>query len=234
VTISVIQSAEVDATSALTFDDDVTAGNSVVFILGAYTAATSGRFTSGNPRFAGNPVNGIQLEQGQGAYAGSGFGYTTIWLLPDLAGGSPDVEVDITSGPDGGVLGAFGFEVAGLGPAPQLDPDGGKSDATGISASLNSGALPDIDQAPALIVGYGHIYAQPVSDPSDPSWTVMSPLGGFLNFQAGYQVAPAAGKSFDWSQAAAASETWGAAVVAICAQPAPGPPGPGLLLASFP
>ena len=42
--------------------------------------------------------------------------------------------------------------------------------------------------------------------------------GGVQNFWAGYQIAPSPGNTYDWSQTASSTGSWGAAVTAICPQ----------------
>lgn len=219
-TISVVQSTYFPFTTEGTFASDVTAGNSIILIPALYTAATSGTFSTSNPQFGslGNSVPGTALVQGTGPYENDfGWGYTALWLLPNVPGGATYVRVDLSYPNPGGPLGMFAYEVAGLGTTPQLDPAGGVASATGFTASLNSGACPAITEAPEIIFGYGHIYDVTLSAPPG-AWTTMVG-GGVQNFWSGYQIATGPGGTYDWSQAGASAGSWGAAVVAIADPP---------------
>lgn len=219
--ISVVQSAYFPFTVEGMFSSDVTPGNSIVLIVGLYTAATSGSFTTSNPQFGsfGNSVPGTQLVEGTGPIPphGPGYGYTAAWLLPDVVGGATYVRVDCTIPPPGGPLGLFAYEVAGLGAAPQLDPAGGVSSGSGTATRVASGACPAITQSPEIIFGFGHIYDVTLSAPTG-GWTTIAG-GGVQNFWAGYQIATAPGGTYSWSQTASSTGSWGSAVSAICPQP---------------
>jgi hypothetical protein len=232
VAISVVQAAYFDNAASGSFDSDVAPGNSVVLIPGLYTSHDSGTFSTSNPQFGGGSVPGTKLVDGTSVYDGMGFGYTAIWLLPAVAGGAASVGVDFSTPPEGGPVGIFAYEVAGLGAVPQLDPAGGVTSATGTNTDVDSGPTPAVTEHPEIIFGYGHDYHITLSGLS-AAWTAQSG-GQVQNLWGGYQIATSAGGTYDWSQTAASDGTWGAAVVAICAQPAPPPPESGLLLASFP
>lgn len=227
--ISVVQSIYFPFNIEGNFTSAVQPGNSIVLIPALYTAATSGSFTTSNPQFGspGGSVTGTQLVQGTGPVppGGPGYGYTALWLLPAVAGGGTYVRVDCTYPSPGGPLGMFAYEVAGLGAAPQLDPAGGVASAAGDSTAVASGVCPAITEAPEIIFGFGHIYDVTSSAPSG-NWTTMIG-GGVQNFWAGYQIAPASGGSYSWSQTANSVGSWGSAVTAICAQP----PAPGGVVA---
>ena len=222
--ISVVQSAYFPFNIEGMFTSAVTPGNSIVLIPALYSAATSGTFTTSNPQFGsrGNTVPGTQLVQGTGPILpnGPGFGYTALWLLPDVAGGATYVRVDCTIPSPGGPLGMFAYEVAGLGAAPQLDPAGGVSSAAGSATAVRSGACPAITESPEIIFGFGHIYDVGLSAPTG-GWTALAG-GGVQNFWAGYQIATSPGATYSWSQTANSTGSWGAAVTAICAQPSGG------------
>jgi hypothetical protein len=216
--ISVVQSAYFSFNVEGTFTNNVTPGNSVILMPGLYTAATSGTFTTSNPQFGslGHSVPGTALVQGSGSYVvgAPGWGYTAVWLLPNLPGGSAWVRVDCSIPSPGGPLGMFAYEIAGLGSAPQLDPGGGVASGAGYTASLNSGACPAITEAPEIIFGFGHIYDIALSAPPG-GWTTMIGGGPEGNFWSGYQIATGPGGAYDWSQSAASAGSWGSAVVAI-------------------
>ena len=218
--ISVVQTAYFPFNVEGTFSNNVTPGNSVLLMPALYTASSSGTFTTSNPQFGhlGNSVPGTALVQGSGPYVqgAPGWGYTAVWLLPNLPGGAAYVRVDCSTPPSGGPLGMFAYEIAGLGSAPQLDPGGGVSSGAGYTASLDSGACPAIIDAPEIIFGFGHIYDVALSAPPG-GWTTMTGGGSEGNFWSGYQIATGSGGSYDWSQSAASAGSWGAAVVAIYA-----------------
>ncbi|MEP7022217.1 MAG: hypothetical protein ABJB47_00055 [Actinomycetota bacterium] len=223
--ISVVQSAYFGFNTEGDFAQNVTPGNSVVLIVGLYTSATSGSFTTSNPQFGGEgrSVPGTKLLEGTGPPLFNGFGYTAVWLLPNVAGGSPFVRVEATVPAPGGLLGMFAYEVAGLGAAPQLDPAGGVASRIGSTAggndTLTSGATPAITQAPEIIFGFGHIYAVALNPPSG-AWITQTG-GGAQNFVGGYQIAAASGGTYSWTETSAAQPgSWGSGVTAICAQPA--------------
>jgi hypothetical protein len=223
--ISVVQSAYFPFNVEGNFANNVTPGNSIVLIPGLYTAATSGSFTTSNPQFGsrGNSVPGTQLVQGTGPIPsnGPGYGYTALWLLPDVAGGATYVRTDCTIPSPGGPLGMFAYEVAGLGAAPQLDPAGGLASAVGTATAVRSGSCPAITQASEIIFGFGHIYDVSLSAPTG-GWTSIAG-GGVQNFWAGYQIATTSGSTYSWSQTASSTGSWGAAVTAICPQPPAAP-----------
>jgi hypothetical protein len=223
--ISVVQSAYFGFNTEGNFAQNVTPGNSVVLLVGLYTSATSGSFTTSNPQFggSGHSVPGTKLFDGAGPPVFNGFGYTAIWLLPNVAGNSPFVRVEATVPAPGGPLGMFAYEVAGLGAAPQLDPAGGLASRSGSTANgvftLTSGSTPAITQAPEIIFGFGHIYAVALTAPSGAWITQIG--GGDQNFWAGYQIAASSGGTYSWTEPSASQTgSWGSAVTAICAQPA--------------
>ena len=122
----------------------------------------------------------------------TGYGYTGLWLLPDVAGGATYVRVDCTTTrPPAAPLGMFAYEVAGLGDEPQLDPAGGVSStagaSTGTATTVSSGPCPAITQSQEIIFGFGHIYDVTLNAPSG-AWTTMIG-GGVQNFWSGYQIA---------------------------------------------
>jgi len=219
--ITVVQAAYFPFNIEGMFTNNVTPGNSIVLIPGLYTAATSGSFTTSNPQFgsAGHSVPGTQLVQGTGPIPpnGPGYGYTALWLLPDVAGGATFVRVDCTIPSPGGPLGMFAYEISGLGAAPQLDPAGGVSSGSGTATAVRSGACPAIVESSEIIFGFGHIYDVSLSAPTG-GWTSIAG-GGVQNFWAGYQIATTSGGTYSWSQTANSTGSWGAAVTAICPQP---------------
>jgi hypothetical protein len=232
--ISVVQSIYVPFNVEGNFSNPIGAGNSVVLIPGLYTAATSGAFTTSNPQLGtrGNTVPGTQLVQGTGPIVtgNPGYGYTALWLLPNVPGGETYFRTDCTIPSPGGPLGIFAYEIAGLGTAPQLDPAGGVASAVGNVTSVNSTACPAITQKPEIIFGFGHIYDVSLSAPSS-AWTTIAG-GGVQNFWAGYQIVANSGGTYDWSQTAASQGSWGSAVCAICVQP--GTAGPAAQLRPAP
>ena len=80
------------------FNNNVTAGNSIILIPALYSSANSRAFTSSNPQFGskGNTVPGTLLVEGTGPICARrpGYGYTGLWLLPDVAGGGTFVRVN--------------------------------------------------------------------------------------------------------------------------------------------
>jgi hypothetical protein len=221
--ISVVQSVYIPFNIEGNFTNNVTAGNTVILMPALYSAASSGSFSTSNPQFGqrGNSVNGTDLLEGTGPILpnGPGFGYTAVWMLPNMPGGESYVRVDCTYPSPGAPLGMFAYEVAGLGAAPQLDPAGGVTSEAGSVTAVNSGVCPAITASPEIIFGFGHIYDVTLSAPSS-AWTTMIG-GGVQNFWSGYQLASSPGNTYDWSQTAASTGSWGAGIVAICAQQAP-------------
>ncbi len=217
--ISVVQSAYFAYNVEGNFPNNVAAGNSVVLIPALYSVATSGTFSTSNPQFGsfGNSVPGIKLVEGTGPFEGQGEGYTAVWLLPNLAGGSTYVRIDAVTPSPGGPHGTFAYEVAGLGAAPQLDPAGGVAIGTGYGSALDSGVCPAITQPLEIVFGFGHIYNPALSAPSS-AWTATMG-GGVADFWTGYQITDTPGTTFEWTQVANGTASWGAGVTAICPQP---------------
>ncbi len=221
VDISVVQSVYIPFNIEGNFNNNVTSGNSIILVPALYTSASSGSFTTSNPQFGakGNTVPGTLLLEGTGPIVtgAPGYGYTGLWLLPDVAGGGTFVRVDCTIPSPGAPLGMFAYEVAGLGTNPQLDPAGGVSSADGTVTTLASGACPAITQSQEIIFGFGHIYDVPLNAPSG-AWNTQIG-GGVQNFWVGYQLATSPGARYSWTQTANSTGSWGAAVAAICPQP---------------
>jgi hypothetical protein len=221
VNISVVQSVYIPFNIEGNFNNPVTSGNSIILVPGLYTSASSGSFSTSNPQFGakGNTVPGTLLTEGTGPIVtgAPGYGYTGLWLLPDVAGGGTFVRVDCTIPSPGAPLGMFAYEVAGLGTNPQLDPAGGVSSGTGTVTTVASGACPAITQSQEIIFGFGHIYDVTLNAPSG-SWNTAIG-GGVQNFWAGYQIATSPGARYSWTQTANSTGSWGAAVAAICPQP---------------
>ena len=221
VNISVVQSVYIPFNIEGNFNNNVTSGNSIILVPALYTSASSGSFTTSNPQFGakGNTVPGTLLLEGTGPIVtgAPGYGYTGLWLLPDVAGGGTFVRVDCTVPSPGAPLGMFAYEVAGLGTNPQLDPAGGVSSGTGTVTTVASGACPAITQSQEIIFGFGHIYDVTLNAPSG-SWNTEIG-GGVQNFWVGYQIASSPGARYSWTQTANSTGSWGAAVAAICPQP---------------
>jgi hypothetical protein len=217
--ISVVQSIYVPFNVEGNFANDVTAGNSVVLIPALYSVASSGSFSTSNPQFGsrGNSVPGIKLLEGTGPFQGDGEGYTAVWLLPNLAGGSTWVRIDAVVPSPGGPHGTFAYEVAGLGAAPQLDPAGGVAIGTGYGSTVDSGVCPAITQPLEIVFGFGHIYNPALAAPSS-AWTATTG-GGAPDFWTGYQITDTPGTTFEWTQTGNGVASWGAGVTAICPQP---------------
>jgi hypothetical protein len=218
--ISVVQSVYIPFNIEGNFANNVTAGNTVILMAALYSAAASGSFSTSNPQFGqrGDSVAGTDLLEGTGPILpnGPGFGYTAVWMLPNMPGDATYVRVDCTYPSPGAPLGMFAYEVAGLGSAPQLDPAGGVTSEAGSVTAVNSGICPAITAAPEIIFGFGHIYDVTLAAPSS-AWTTMIG-GGVQNFWSGYQLASTPGNTYDWSQTAASTGSWGAGIVAICGQ----------------
>ncbi len=215
-TISVVQSFYVSFDTQGNFANNVTPGNSIVLIPAMYSVASSGTFSTSNPQFGrlGNSVPGIKLLEGTGPFEGQGEGYTAVWLLPNVAGNATFVRLDPVIPSPGGPHGMFGYEIAGLGATPKLDPAGGVAMGTGYGAALDSGACPAITQPAEIIFGFGHIYDPNLSPPAS-AWTAQMG-GGIADFWTGYQVTDITGTTFEWKQTADGTASWGAGVVAIC------------------
>ncbi len=222
VPISVVQSVYVPFNVEGNFANNVKAGNSLVLMVALYSVSSTGTFSTSNPQFGspGNSVPGIELLQGAGPFppGAQGYGYTAVWLLPNVPGGATYFRLDAVIPSPGGPHAIVAYEVAGLGTAPQLDPAGGVALGTGYSANLDSGVCPAITQPAEIIFGFGHIYNPTLSAPSS-GWTAMTG-GSSADFWTGYQIADAPGNTYEWVQTANGTASWGAGVTAICPQPA--------------
>jgi hypothetical protein len=217
--ISVVQSAYFPYDVQGNFDNNVTEGNSVVMIPALYGNNASGSFSTSNPQFGttGNSVPGAQLVAGTSPFDDGADIYTAIWLLPDLPGGATFVRLDFTYPDPGGPHGTVAYEIAGLGPAPQLDPAGGMAEATGYGNVVASGACPPITQPVEIVFGFGHIYNPALSAPSS-AWTAAI-AGPDPDVWTGYQITSTTGGTYSWTQTANGTASWGAGVAAICPQP---------------
>ena len=83
-----------------------------------------------------------------------GYGYTGLWLLPDVAGGATFVRVDCTLPSPGAPLGMFAYEVAGW-VEPAARPGGRRVVGTDAVTTVASGACPAITESQEIIFGLG-------------------------------------------------------------------------------
>ena len=217
-TISVVQTASgVSPTAGMTFTDPVTAGNTIVCIVIGYSPGTTPPLSDEMCTLVSYNGAGIigaqplwsQLGTDMVLSASGGFdAFVSGWLIPNVAAGNT-VIAQAVSGltPNGFVA----YEVAGLGVAPAIDQI---SYASGGSANVDSTATPAITSAPQFVVAGGGDTSTGLVAPTAGGWTVTAPAT-YAN--AGYQIASAAGGSYDWAQSGTNPGNWAAAVASIAA-----------------
>lgn len=219
--ITVVQTASSTVNPPYTFTVNVTAGNTVFLVVGAYTNA-SATITSSNPKFAGSTVSNAVAFFNPGAgngvmspLNGTNGVYLTIWMLPALGGGSN--SVDLTVSGQSGITGAVLLEVNGLGNVPVQDK--ASHGSSGTTTAVDSGASGGITVASEFVLGAGQIFAGSAAGPA--GYTNTSPVA---NTWAGWQVSTVAGTSYDWAQTGNSGNPWSAGVVTVAASlttPAP-------------
>lgn len=220
-TISVVQSQDASALP-VTFTNPVTAGNSVFLVIIAATFS-GGTISSTAPTLGGSSVpssqaffNPLTVSGINSPLAGSNGAYFAIWLLPNCPGGSTTVSASIT----GSFIGGIAYEVSGLGGSPGLDQS--SSGSSNASTAIDSGTTGAITAAPELILAGAATFSGSGAGPGAP-WADLSPNG---NSWAGYQIAVAAGGTYDWAQTGTSAEPWAAGIVTVYASglaPVPSP-----------
>lgn len=224
-TISIIQAQPFNIAWNGTLTSQVTPGNSLVLVTTRY--GTSATLSAGSPTFHGSTVTGAQqvtvLQSPQPSPANTVF--ASIWLLPNLAGGSgawaltPDGAVDNASG----AVGTIVYEVAGLGTSPVLAALVAQQNGSGTSAT--SGATGPFS-GQAILFGVNIDYGNAMSLVGAP-WTEQQLSAKF--FSAGYQIVNASNQSYTYGPATwSGSAGWVGMVAAI----APTPTGPSITTSS--
>jgi hypothetical protein len=205
---SVVQSAAVGSGSSLTLTNPVTGGNSLAIIAQGYNTSSSS-----SPTYNGStPIGAALLAQLNSAVENV---YSGIWLLPNLAGGSKSVGITISGGDNGFTV----AELAGLGAAPQLDPNGGYSlNYGGNSATgMPSGNMPALASSSAILLGTGAAYGDSSYTPPG-GWTTL-PAASFSIAQ--FQIITGAGGVYEYDPTGT-GDGWGSLIVAITAAPVSG------------
>lgn len=211
-TISVIQAANADNPTNVSFTANVTAGNSVILLASAYNSNGLTMISSA-PTYNGNIVTGaVKLVDQQSPFSGFAA-YGAIWLLPDLAGGAKG-PFAITFVNNTGVSEYQVLEVSGLGASPVTGPS---SAGNGSSSSASSGAAAALTGS-ALVVGFGTANNNVFSNPPQTSpWTAFFLDTGFD--ASGYQVASSG--TLSWIPAMTTSAQWAAMIGSVYGPSAP-------------
>lgn len=227
--ISVVQSqvagTQASSTFSLTFGSNVTAGNSV--LLGVITFKNSNvTITAATPKFGGSTVTGAsKLAEVQSAFTASLTAYTSIWLLPNLAGGSANVTIITTNSTLGNSqTGLVAWEAAGLGSTPVLDKSSTGSGAGGTPTSGTTGSTTvAAELVVATLIGLDGLTGTPTS----PSGYTNQKIGtGNSATVAGYQVQSSSGSTYVYANAMQSPDTnvyAGAVVTVAAALTAPAP-----------
>jgi len=219
VTITVVQAKTGTGTGkTVTFNSDVTAGNSVV-LAGMFFSASNVTISSSAPLFGGSAVTGaVKLADIQSPFLSGQTDYDFLWLLPDLPGGSAVVSITVTNGTAGANTGLVGWEVAGLGASPSLDKKSTGAAPAGGSTAAASGSTGAITSAPEFIAACMGTQNQFTAAPGSP-WTVTA-VGDGSFAQAGYQIAASSGGAYNFT-GTVTSGMWAAAVAAVAATAVP-------------
>lgn len=206
--ISIVQTPAPSSGASNTFASAVTAGNSVILGIAAFSFSNSA-ITSSAPLLGGSSVTGAsQLIAELSPFStGSGVVYFAYYLLPNIPGGATSVSVTVGGG--GSAFGLWAYEVAGLGTSPSLDQS--VKNGNGNSANPNSGTTGAITAAPELVLGAGIMLGVALTSPGAP-WTVEA--GGSNFAWAGYQIVTSSGGTYNWSQSSGGSTNAWSAVVA--------------------
>jgi hypothetical protein len=191
-TISVVQSKNINGAWSGSFSSNVTAANTVFLFAFQYNG--SGAMSSNSPLFGGSAASGASKlfdVQDSGHTV-----YSTVWMLPNLAGGAASVALTNVNGTVDANVGMAAIEVSGLGSAPALDSGASPNPETGSGATgtVDSGATGNITSAPELIVSASIVFGQ---NPGTPSpWTTLQP-SGFCT--AAWQIVTSSGSPYEFT-----------------------------------
>ena len=205
--ITVVQAASSGAGGfPLSFTNPVTPGNTVVVVV---NVVENGAPVVASPTLGGNAVADAYPIWNVGGtnavqQAGSGNVATSAWVFPNCPAANSINFVTQNISFNAGVI---AYEVSGLGTAPIIDVS---NNAVATSTAIDSGASGNTRVAPAFILGC-----------AATGGGAAAGAAGFTNITnnrpnswAGYQIATAAGSSYDWAQTAT-SGGWAAGVAAI-------------------
>lgn len=212
--ISVVQTAHAGG-GPLSFSSNVTAGNAVYLVVGAYTASSQ-NISSSNPTLNGNAVTGANAifnftSNGINSGFNGGFGtYVALWELPNVPGGVNGLNVTLSNGT---LTQLIAFEVNGLASTPSQQGKNYNSGTNTGSATGSVDSLPTVTGQASLLLGVAQIFQQSAAAAPGP-WT--SPISGTVSCWAGYRFCTGTnGENFRWRQTATNDGPWSAGVVAI-------------------
>lgn len=212
-TISVQQAEEIAAGGySGSFTDDVPGGDSVVLIATGYNPDST--FSSSDPEYGGEAVTGAtQLLEDTSQAGDTGTDAGTMWLLPDVAGGSAAVSLDASSYGTNSVCGLIGLDIAGLGAAPALD----QSVITAGTSDAPSCTTGDITQAPEIVIGFLVQANGALESGPGEGWTGPVVIADAANCQAWYQIPVTDGAAYSMSFTLASSTPWVCGIATIYA-----------------
>lgn len=202
-TISVVQVAP---SGTSTFSSAVTVGNTVLFVLGEYSAPT---VTVTNIELGGSTITGTtQLEFPQTAGGGSAQG-VLIAMLPNV---QVSGQKAITYTCSGNVIDVYAIEIAGLGASPTMDQ---AITAVGTGGNIASGTTAATTTAAEFIFGAAANYNGSTNAPTGSSWTTtLNTSDGHLS--TAYLIQSTAGATYAYNQTVGGSATgWAVAIVTL-------------------
>lgn len=208
----IVQTAHASGGASVSFANPVTPGNTVIYVVGAYTQS-SGAISSSAPKLNGSAVTGAAAAFNPGGSAGlnSGFNsgdgvYLTAWMLPNCPAAN-GLSLTVTGA--AGVTGTVAYEVSGIGSSPSFHRAFGTTGATGTG--IDAGQMGQTSIAPTVVLGLAQAYAGVSGGPGAP----------WVNTQAntptltGIRTATEAGgnESFNWLPTASGSGPWCAGMI---------------------
>ena len=214
--LTVVQSASAAYASSVSFSNPVTSGNTVIYIVGAYTTAGAA-ISSSAPRLNSAAVTGAAAAFNPGTTAGisSPFQgnngvYLTAWMLPNCPAAN-GLSLTLTNA--GGPTGVIAYEVHGLAATPVIEAAVSGSNAA--STAIDAGRMNLITAVPVIAVGAAQAWNNASTPPAAP-WTCVTPVGQTV---AGYRfgtLSDSEAYTFTWAlNAASAGEPWSAALIAV-------------------
>jgi hypothetical protein len=211
VTISVVQSVAINNGYSGNFGTAVTAGSSIAEAVTGHNGTASDISTS-SPLYNGGSVTGASKLVEQNSPSEAGAAYSSIWLLPDVAGGGTSLSITITNSPAASYVGIIAYEVAGLGSSPTVDKS--NSNTGSGTEDQNSGASGNITQGPEFVLGTVTQDGTIGSSYPPSGWTSMNV--GTTNSVAGYQIPASSGGSYTYDLGAGSAH-WTGAIATIYA-----------------
>jgi hypothetical protein len=169
--LSVVQVGTHSGDKEISFTNPVTAGNTVIYIVGAYTPG-SGPISSSAPTLNGSAVSGSSAAYNPSGTCGinsysseyTSTVYVTAWMLPNCPAAN---GLDMTmSGVSGGISGAVAYEISGLGSSPVWHR--AQNATAPFNTVVDPGQIGETTIAPTIALGFAMVYNGLSAGPGAP------------------------------------------------------------------